>query len=948
MKLLYTGLPGTGKTTKLLEHYLAFKKHDFSTNGYFIVPTAEQAERITKLILQKKDCLFAKNILTFDQFIEISAGIKPLRSVAQQYILKDLLQKIPLEYFQTVKEHLSLYEYLAGLINELKIYNDSDLQYKGLKQRELQQILAAYNNYLAEKKLLDKTDLAKVCLEKLADLKFDFIILDGFTTFNDRQKEIITALSKTAHNFLAAQLALKNYQDTLDFYQNLGFQAEQLNENKRTSQPELIYLTEHYFKPVKTTAPNKILNIEVLIGNNRIIEIEQVAREILKLKEQPKYNWSDFCLIFRQIGTYQPLLQEVFDFYEVPVTIHEGLYLHKNSFISWLLQLLKLPLNKYPKEELLAVLKAGFYPVPKTTVSQLAISALHKLILDGQENWLELSKPISAELHASLSALFTKLEPIQKAATYKQIKDFIEKTVTDFDIINQLKNLINTKELIVPIKDISRAYNSFLELLTELAELQKAPETLPELLKNIEHFLTQKIITIKERQGNQVQVYDALVARQKEYKIVFLVNLTSKSVPLYIKEDLFLKDYERSYLKKSYHKQHEEEALFYLSLTRATEKLYLTYAISELNGTKIEPSPFLKKVLSLFPEKSVKQTLVKQSEAIPALNDCLTLKDLQQSLVYHLYKTHTNAELTELLSKTKDLELISEIIQKNRDIGEFAQYRAETKKILAELKEFGAKSIETLSQCRFAFLANHILKLKDQEELTLAIPAGEIIHDTLNIYYKNNKAVSLEKILEEELAKNTQKLFFLHKNQLKIELARIKQKLELFLADEKIALENRAYQPAEFELKVAKEFAGITIKARIDRIDQSENKALVIDYKTGQLPEIGISKIEAGLIPQVWLYCLLLLSAKDLEIAGCEYVQVPKNIRQGLYLESEKEALVKAKSKNILSAENMESLRKLTTRFLIDHLAAIKAGNFYTKQEKCSEYCAFKNICRMK
>jgi len=201
MKLLYAGLPGTGKTTKLIEHYLEFKKDPFATPGYYIVPTAEQAERVTQLIIQKKEVLFNKNILTLDHFVEKISGQKSISSVAQQFILKFIMQALPLEYFSGVREHLAFYEQLSGLLNELKIYQTTDIEKPGLKQKELKMILAAYNNYLTENKLIDRADQYRLCLEKLKTESFEFIILDGFTTFNDRQKELLAGLCRQTSNF---------------------------------------------------------------------------------------------------------------------------------------------------------------------------------------------------------------------------------------------------------------------------------------------------------------------------------------------------------------------------------------------------------------------------------------------------------------------------------------------------------------------------------------------------------------------------------------------------------------------------------------------------------------------------------------------------------------------------------------------------------------------------
>jgi ATP-dependent helicase/DNAse subunit B len=943
MKLLYTGLPGTGKTTKLTEHYLAFKKEPFITTGYFIVPTAEQADRVTQLILEKKDIICNKNILTLDHFVEKFAGQRAINSVAQQFILRKVMRELPLEYFNGVREHLAFYEHLAGLLNELKIYQAADLEKTSIKQQELKAILLAYNNYLTENKLIDRADQYLLCSKKLQNEHFEFIILDGFTTFNSRQEELLIALSKQSDHFFASLLNFTHYKTTAELYKNLGLETIALVENKRTAKPALLQITNNFLKSDNIPL-GSAENIEILIGNNRLTELEQIARQILKLKEN--YNWSDFCLIFRQIGNYQPLLQEVFDNYDIPLTIHEGLYLHKNSFISWLTKFIQLPFKNYEREDLFFVLKAGFYRFPKAELNKLENIALTNLIADEKDNWLKLSQEISAELHSEFLLFFNKLEKFTGVTTFGELKNSIIELIGELDLFAGLKNLTSFSELISPIKDISRAYQELLSLLTELNELQDRPEPLPELIKELEHFLTQKIITVKERQGDQVQVYDSPVARQKEYKVVFLVNLTTRSVPLALKEDLFLKDYERQYLRKTTDKLPEEEYLFYLSATRASEKLFLSYAANELNGAKLEPSPYLKKISALFTPQAIKENSAKYSESIPALNECLTIKDLQTSLIYHLYKQYDNAELLQLLTKTKELELIGDLIRHNKDLSEYAEYQRTALDILENLKEFGAKSIETLSSCRFAFLASAILKITDPQELALAIPAGEIIHETLNTYYQEKKP--LNEILETNLEKNRQKLSFLHKHQLKIELDRIEQKIELFLEQEKLELEKRTYQPALFETAVSKEFAGIKINARIDRVDQFENKALLLDYKTGLLPELRLSRIEEGLIPQVWLYCLLLTGTNSLEIAGCEYLQVPKYTKKGIYLETEKEALGRSKSRSLFSTEKREELFKLTRKFLVTYLNEIRSGKFYARQGSCLDYCQFKNICRMK
>ena len=90
------------------------------------------------------------------------------------------------------------------------------------------------------------------------------------------------------------------------------------------------------------------------------------------------------------------------------------------------------------------------------------------------------------------------------------------------------------------------------------------------------------LFSIKPPAIDAVQIYNVQIARQKEYKLVFLGGLLQKNFPGVLREDTILKDAEREKLEtlgfeKRLPRSSHERYYFYLALTRATDKLFLTY-----------------------------------------------------------------------------------------------------------------------------------------------------------------------------------------------------------------------------------------------------------------------------------------------------------------------------------------------------------------------------------
>jgi ATP-dependent helicase/nuclease subunit B len=134
----------------------------------------------------------------------------------------------------------------------------------------------------------------------------------------------------------------------------------------------------------------------------------------------------------------------------------------------------------------------------------------------------------------------------------------------------------------------------------------------------------------------------------------------------------------------------------------------------------------------------------------------------------------------------------------------------------------------------------------------------------------------------------------------------------------------------------------LRVRGYIDRIDRAENRAIIIDYKTGSTT-IPISEISEGRNFQMMLYALaadtLLKSDPDApaEVAGGLFWHVSNSKTSGdLHLEDS------------AGQDAIEQGRAHLTRYL----AQGRAGDFAThanklQEGKCVRYCEFSQLCRV-
>jgi ATP-dependent helicase/nuclease subunit B len=1003
MNTLLCGPAGCGKTTRLIAEYAALKKENpLRRDVYFLVPTAEHAERVKDLVLAElpNKCLAAANIQTLDSFIYQGAYISELQ---KQTLLQKVCAGLDLrQYFNPEPNNALLtnpdfFAALSDLIRELKTYRVPAQALAKLpnqdKRAELEKIFAAYQAELTAQKLLDKEDSAK---NFQPPERGAVIFSDGFTEFTPLQFEIIRRLSADGRRFVVTlplgapdnKLFIPT-QKTAAKFKALGFQTVALDKPRRSQDKILQALARRWGEKFPTAKNNENLpdcgSLEILAAGNRLQEIEAIARAILTQKKaaqakQTQFHWSDIALIFRRIGNYQFLINEVFQRYGIPVEIHEGINL-RNQFIEWLLSLRNVLTGKLgnsgetaDSETLLALLKSAYARQNKQPLDPEAVTAL-ETALSFQPTTGEILAVCDQRLANYLQKVFSLSVKLQTAQNFNQIKESLEEFYEYNDCRAALEADLEIPELETGVTHVNRAYRRLLEILDELQEIQ--PQGLPteELWDKLLYFL-QELTAARKRNGDQVQVYDAPSARQKEYKIIFLADLTSNSFPARVAESALLKDYEKAELENTELKSIGDKILnenlfFYQMLTRAQEKLYLSYADREASGGALKPTHFLAELQNFAAQEfgqKIPQVYYTYSQLLGAAEP-LCRSEYERLYIYRAYwekwqNSRANLSLADIPENQRETELrfLTEVVRHKDDPKNLRQAAEHTAQELQKLKKFSAKELETFSRCAFRYFCEQVLNLQAYQppsHYRADYPArlGAIQHAALAEYYDPAKPRRpLEEIYRRlyPLEKFQEQFPQMPRRQAELEHQKTETILKKFVElDEQKQKERQAetlHCEYEFRQNPATgedrryQIDGNFISGVIDRIDKiGESFFLILDYKTGTLPPISVKSFDQKILPQAWLYALLYQSATGLQPAGAEYARLKNNERKGIYLQGSG-----VSPKGISTAE-IASLLEKTQNLIREYFAALQSGNFYQNHDKtfCRK-CPVEEVCRKK
>lgn len=267
-------------------------------------------------------------------------------------------------------------------------------------------------------------------------------------------------------------------------------------------------------------------------------------------------------------------------------------------------------------------------------------------------------------------------------------------------------------------------------------------------------------------------------------------------------------------------------------------------------------------------------------------------------------------------------------------------------------------------ECHLRFWFQYVLRLKEESETEDAHdPAkfGSIVHKVLEKIYKKKANISLDRNFYSNLSsEHIDKIIhdsFLDENIVETETGLnritfevIKKFTGKFLADEEEelpfninSLENKIEEVAfEFNAQGRKE--SVKLKGIIDRIDTKGKITRIIDYKTGKIEKLEITKelseidfIKHKEVFQLMFYALLLKNNKILDHGFKLAIYPFKTLSDQL-------TFVKLNGKELFERSILAEFETILSSILTD-IFDPEIHFTQTEDEKLCRYCLHKNIC---
>ena len=428
--------------------------------------------------------------------------------------------------------------------------------------------------------------------------RFKYILIDEYQDTNLAQYTIIKMLGAVHENICVvgddAQsiysfrgATVQNILQFQDDYEDV--KIVKLEQNYRSTQ-SILNVANNIISNNKHQIPknlwtsndegDKIKLVRTLTDND---EGRFVADTITEMKLRNHYYNKDFVILYRtnaQSRAFEECLRRM----NIPYRLLGGVSFYQRKEIKDLLAYLRVIVNPQDEENLKRIINYPARSIGKTTVDKILVAANQT----GKTFWEMLQSAHSADVKGAA------LNAIGDFVTMIQSFQILLTTANAYDVAfavgkrtGLVAELYNDKS----VEGLAR-YENIQELLNSIKEFTETPDEEGELRdKSLGSYL-QQITLLTDADKNDDENADSVklmtihAAKGLEFPCVFSVgleeNLFPSSMSLYDRADL-----------------EEERRLFYVAITRAKQRLWVTYATSRYRfGSLVQndPSRFIEEI----------------------------------------------------------------------------------------------------------------------------------------------------------------------------------------------------------------------------------------------------------------------------------------------------------------------------------------------------------------
>ena len=435
---------------------------------------------------------------------------------------------------------------------------------------------------------------------------FKYILVDEYQDTNHSQYLIIRALSdkfqnicvvgddaQSIYSFRGANINnILNFQK--DFTDSKIFRLEQNYRSTKNIVNAANSLIENNQKRLEKKVWTENESGEKISVNKLLTDGEEgrfVASSIFENKMQSQLQNSDFAILYRtnaQSRSFEDALRKK----NIPYRVYGGLSFYQRKEIKDVLAYLRLLINPADEQAFKRVINFPARGIGQTTLNKLSIEAKNNSVSDYNfiKHHLKSSQSLNNSTKNKLMDFVIMIESLKNKSESMDVFDITKEVLKQSGLYNLYKNdesleginrIQNMEELLNGIKDF-------------VDNNEKSEISVSSFLQDIALATDQDNETNDQ---NKVSLMTIHLAKGLEFPYVYIVGLEENLFPSAMNLN------SRTELE-------EERRLFYVALTRAEKKIYLSYVLSRYRWGKpvdSEKSRFIDEINDKFLEKNVVQ-----------------------------------------------------------------------------------------------------------------------------------------------------------------------------------------------------------------------------------------------------------------------------------------------------------------------------------------------------
>ena len=583
--------PGSGKTAVIIQRTIDLieKSHVKPENILVITFTKAAATEMKQRFLHRMGA--GQSGVTFGTFHGIFFTVLKyayhysaanIIGEEQRYaLLRDVCHSMHLQYEDEA-------EFFSGVFAEIsKVKNERiplESYYSSLCGEEVfRDIFKAYQSRMQKNGLLDFDDMLVYTYELFTQRKdilamwqqkFQYILIDEFQDINQLQYDIIRMLALPENNLFIVG------DDDQSIYRFRGSKPEiMLHFGEDYKKAKKVVLDVNYRctkdiveKSLRLIGHNSNRYPKDIRANSEaedgvtLCSFDNTAKEAAFIIEQIKKSiekgqrYSDFAVLFRTNIQPQYLMEQLLS-HNIPFHTKDALpNLYNHWMVRDILAYLTIGKGSRRRKDFLQILNKPKRYLSRESLTDEVVDFLEWEKLYEEQPWI-------AERVVKLSYDVKLLEKMSPYAAINYIRrgigyeDYLREYATDHD----------------------RKPEELLDILDQIQESAKGFASVDKWVFHMKEYEEQltRIARQKNANPNSVELATFHSAKGLEFANVFIMEVNESWVP-----------YRKSVLERDIE---EERRLLYVGLTRAKEKLWISY-VKEIHNKSSEPSRFIKEI----------------------------------------------------------------------------------------------------------------------------------------------------------------------------------------------------------------------------------------------------------------------------------------------------------------------------------------------------------------